>query len=99
MPTEPTGRIAFFPLYADALRGGTESSLNQKSVRSEFDDCLAVDQRRLRSMARDLRHLFGAKRDALQAEYDRLQERSRSAVATRRAGLPRPKFAAELPVN
>ena len=50
-------------------------------------------------MARDLRHLFGAKRDALQAEYDRLQEKSRSAVATRRAGLPRPKFAAELPVN
>ncbi len=50
-------------------------------------------------MARDLRHLFGAKRDALQAEHDRLQEKSRAAVAARRAGLPRPKFPAELPVN
>ena len=50
-------------------------------------------------MARDLRHLFGAKRDALQAEYDRLQDKSRGAVAARRAGLPRPKFATELPVN
>ena len=50
-------------------------------------------------MARDLRHLFGAKRDALQAEYDRLQDKSRGAVAVRRAGLPRPKFATELPVN
>ncbi len=50
-------------------------------------------------MARDLRHLFGAKRDALQAEYDRLLEKSRGAVANRRASLPRPKFATELPVN
>ena len=50
-------------------------------------------------MARDLRHLFGAKRDALQAEYDRLQDKSRGAVAARRVGLPRPKFATELPVN
>jgi ATP-dependent helicase HrpA len=67
--------------------------------KNEFDDCLAVDQRRLRSMARDLRHLFGAKRDALQSDYDKLLERSRAAVANRRAGLPRPKFPGELPVN
>ncbi|MEI7614768.1 MAG: helicase-related protein, partial [Betaproteobacteria bacterium] len=66
---------------------------------SVYGDCLAVDQRRLRSMARDLRHLFGAKRDALQADYDKLLEKSRAAVATRRAGLPRPKFPEELPVN
>ena len=67
--------------------------------KSEFEDCLAVDQRRLRSMARDLRHLFGSKREALQADYDRLLEKSRAAVAVRRAGLPQPEFADELPVN
>ncbi len=50
-------------------------------------------------MARDLRHLFGSKRDALQIDYDKLLEKSRAAVATRRAGLPHPKFADELPVN
>ena len=43
-------------------------------------------------MARDLRHLFGAKRDALQAEFEKLIEKSRAAVATRRENLPRPKF-------
>ena len=50
-------------------------------------------------MARDLRHLFGAKRDALQAEYDKVLEKSRALVAARRAALPTPKFAEELPVN
>ena len=50
-------------------------------------------------MARDLRHVFGVKRDALQAEYTALLEKSRAAVAVRRAGLPRPKFPEELPIN
>ena len=50
-------------------------------------------------MARDLRHLFGAKRDALQAEYDKVLDKSRALVAARRAALPIPKFAEELPVN
>ena len=50
-------------------------------------------------MARDLRHLFGAKHDALQAEYDKLLERSRALVAERRACLPRPEFADDLPIN
>ncbi len=50
-------------------------------------------------MARDLRHLFGAKRDALQADFEKLIERSRAAVAVRRENLPKPKFPAELPVN
>ncbi|MFZ4537624.1 ATP-dependent RNA helicase HrpA [Propionivibrio sp.] len=67
--------------------------------KSEFEDCLAVDQRHLRSLARDLRHLFGAKRDQLQAEYDRLLEKSRTLVAVRRARLPKPEFADDLPVN
>jgi hypothetical protein len=34
--------------------------MSPQKRKSEFEDCLAVDQRRLRSMARDLRHLFGA---------------------------------------
>jgi len=67
--------------------------------KSEFEDCLAVDQRRLRSMARDLRHLFGERRDKLQIEYNTLRERSQMAVDARRARLPRPQFAPELPVN
>lgn len=37
--------------------------------------------------------------DALQAEQDKLLEKSRALVAVRRAGLPRPKFPDELPVN
>jgi len=67
--------------------------------KSEFDDCLAADQRRLRSLARDLRHLFGDRRNALQADYDALLARSRAAVAARRARLPRPEFPDELPIN
>jgi ATP-dependent helicase HrpA len=66
---------------------------------SPFADCLAADQRRLRALARDLRHVFGARRDALQAESERLLERSRAAVAARRARLPQPEFADDLPVN
>jgi len=50
-------------------------------------------------MARDLRHLFGAKRDALQAEFEKLIEKSRAVVAARRENLPGPKFPPELPVN
>ena len=52
-----------------------------------FADCLARDQRRLRALARELRYLFGSKRQALQAESDRLFEHSRAAVAARRARL------------
>ncbi len=62
-------------------------------------DCLARDQRRLRALARELRYLFGSKRQALQAESDRLFEHSRAAVAARRARLPQPEFADDLPVN
>ncbi|MBP6711337.1 MAG: hypothetical protein KA150_08825, partial [Propionivibrio sp.] len=35
-------------------------------------DVLAADSRRLASMKRDLRHLYGTKHDALQVEYDKL---------------------------
>ena len=50
-------------------------------------------------MARDLRHLFGSKRDALQVQRDELLGKSRAAVAARRARLPKPEFADDLPVN
>jgi ATP-dependent helicase HrpA len=60
---------------------------------------LAADQRQLRSLFRDMRNTFGKKRDTLQAEYDSLLERSRAAVAKRRARLPQPEFADDLPVN
>ena len=64
-----------------------------------LDHCLAADRRRLRALTRELRQLYGARRDAAQAEYDTLLEKSRAAVAARRAGLPQPKFPEELPVN
>ncbi|GHU06415.1 ATP-dependent helicase [Betaproteobacteria bacterium] len=73
--------------------------MTRKTAGSEFSDCLVADRPRLRAMARDLRHVFGAKRDALQAARDQLLEKSRAAVAVRRAALPRPKFSEELPVN
>ncbi|MEF8746511.1 MAG: ATP-dependent RNA helicase HrpA [Candidatus Accumulibacter propinquus] len=74
-------------------------SVPPRASSSPFADCLAVDQRRLRSHARDLRHLFGGKREALSAEHDRLLGQSRAAVAARRARLPTPEFADDLPVN
>lgn len=77
----------------------TASSSHTRQPANPFADCLALDQRRLRSLARDLRHLFGTKRDALQAESDRLLDRSQAAVVARRARLPRPEFADDLPVN
>ena len=40
--------------------GASSTPMSPQKRKSEFEDCLAVDQRRLRSMARDLRHLFGA---------------------------------------
>ncbi len=73
--------------------------LKHRSSRLEFADCLAADRSRLRALARDLRHLYGARRDAAQAEFDALQARSRDAVILRRENLPRPKFSEDLPVN
>ena len=77
----------------------TTSLAAPRSSDHSFADCLAVDRRRLRSLTRDLRHLFGAQRDALQAEADRLHEKSRAAVDARRARLPRLQFADDLPIN
>ena len=68
-------------------------------ARNPFADCLAADQRPLRSLVRELRNAFGPKRDTLQIEHDRLLARSRAAVLARRAKLPKPEFADDLPVN
>ncbi|HRL78654.1 MAG TPA: hypothetical protein PLC86_23660, partial [Candidatus Accumulibacter phosphatis] len=57
---------------------------------SQFADCLAADQRRLRSLARDLRHVFGSKRDALLAESERLLERSRAAGSSMSSAMASP---------
>ncbi|MDR1935963.1 MAG: ATP-dependent RNA helicase HrpA [Candidatus Accumulibacter sp.] len=64
-----------------------------------FSDCLSADRPRLRAMARELRHLYGVRREALRKEYEQLLEKSRAAVAARRGKLPRPKFPDALPVN
>nr|WP_228488097.1 ATP-dependent RNA helicase HrpA [Rhodocyclus gracilis] len=63
------------------------------------DDYLAADHARLRQLARDLRHAFGDKREALAAEHAALLARSQAAVAQRRLRLPQPVFADDLPVN
>ncbi|MDS4016277.1 MAG: ATP-dependent RNA helicase HrpA [Candidatus Accumulibacter sp.] len=64
-----------------------------------FGDCLVSDRRRLGALARDLRHVFGVRRETLLAERETLLARSRSAFAERRARLPKPEFCDDLPVN
>ena len=59
-----------------------------KPARSRPDpiaDCLAADRRRLRALTRELRQLYGTRREVAQAEYDTLLEKSRAAVAARRS--------------
>ena len=89
----------FRPPYPPSHRVKPRSEKPQKSEKAAFGDCLAIDRRRLRSLARDLRQLYGARRDAVQAEADALLAKSRAAVAMRRENLPQPKFPLELPVN
>ena len=61
-------------------------------------DCLAADLRRLRALAREM-GAGGPRREQAQADFSTLLERSRAAVAARRARLPKPEFQADLPVN
>jgi len=69
------------------------------------DDCLSADRPRLRRMARDLARppkedeRAAAQRARLQADFDALLARSRTAFAARRAALPVPDFPPELPVS
>ncbi|OHC66561.1 MAG: ATP-dependent RNA helicase HrpA, partial [Rhodocyclales bacterium GWA2_65_19] len=50
-------------------------------------------------MQRELLRSTGNKREKLQADLAALLERSRAAVAERRARLPKPEFQSDLPVN
>ncbi|MBP7442256.1 MAG: hypothetical protein KA798_04335, partial [Thauera sp.] len=80
-----------------------------------FDDCLSVDRPRLRRMARDLARPAAPRREPaagaeaaeralaqrarLQADFDALLQRSRTALGARLAALPVPEFPPELPVS
>jgi ATP-dependent helicase HrpA len=79
----------------------TSSSSPQAAPRAALntDDCLAADRGRLIGLARALNRVTGDKRAKLQADLEALLERSRAAVAARRAALPVPDFPADLPVN
>ncbi len=60
---------------------------------------MSVDRARLRRMARDLHRTGGERGARLQADFDALRERSRTALAARVAALPKPEFPPELPVS
>ncbi len=94
--TEPRSRPA-----GDS-RESRDSRRNAASGGLSFDDCLASDIRRLRGLSRDLRQAPGSRRnnaEKAQADFAALLEKSRAAVAERRARLPRPDFPEDLPVN
>ncbi|MBL8397982.1 MAG: ATP-dependent RNA helicase HrpA [Candidatus Accumulibacter sp.] len=84
----------------DSARPPTTTATRLTSVANgAFADGLASDQRRLRVLARDLRRYYGTRREAVQAEIDRLLTRSRAQVDARRQRLPQPEFVDDLPVN
>jgi ATP-dependent helicase HrpA len=64
-----------------------------------LDQCLCADRRRLRGLARELRRAEGARRARVEADFAALLAKSRAAWTTRRASLPQPEFAPDLPVN
>ena len=63
------------------------------------DDTLTADARRLLALRRALQRAAGAQRERAEADLAALLAASRAAVAARRAALPKPEFAADLPVN
>lgn len=62
-------------------------------------ESLTADARRLRALSRELQQAGGSKREKAQADLAALLDASRTAVAARRARLPKPEFQADLPVN
>ncbi|MDR1996314.1 ATP-dependent RNA helicase HrpA [Azonexus sp.] len=74
-----------------------------RSVRPRRDDrlldTLTTDARRLRALQRELERTAGEARGKVQAELEALLAQSQAVVVARRAALPRPEFAADLPVN
>ncbi len=67
--------------------------------RDRFADCLTIDRPRAMRLARELRRARGPQQDKLRADLESLLERSRAALAERRARLPVPDFPPELPVS
>jgi ATP-dependent helicase HrpA len=67
--------------------------------RDVFVDCLTADRPRLQRLARELGRHQDARGERAQADFDALRARSQSALAERRAQLPRPDFPPELPVT
>ena len=66
---------------------------------SKFDHCLVADRARLRALAKNLRHLYGAQKEIEKAKFDRLLEKSSQEVRKRKEALPHVFFATDLPVN
>ena len=60
---------------------------------------LTADARRLRGLQRDLLRSTSEKCEKLRGELAALLARSQAAVSARRAGLPKPEFQPDLPVN
>ncbi len=62
-------------------------------------DTLTADARRLRALSLELQQAAGPKREKAQGDLAALLLASRTAVAARRARLPKPEFQSDLPVN
>ncbi|HRP97238.1 MAG TPA: ATP-dependent RNA helicase HrpA [Rhodocyclaceae bacterium] len=75
------------------------ASVARFPTRDTFADCLSADRPRLRALERKLRQLPPPRRARVQEEFDALAAKSRTALAERRARLPRPDFPPELPVT
>ena len=61
--------------------------------------CLTRDLRRLGALQRECQRAGADQRQKTHGELNALLDHSRAAVAERRAKLPRPEFAGDLPVN
>jgi ATP-dependent helicase HrpA len=71
--------------------------LNLRAV--PFADCLAADVGRLLALQKNAARAAGSRKQQLDAEFAARVAKSRTALAERRARLPRPEFAEDLPVN
>ena len=75
------------------------SSPSRHARPRHVDETLTADARRLAALRRESQRSKGEAREKAQVELGALLERSRAAVAARREALPKPEFAADLPVN
>ncbi len=66
---------------------------------NSFADCLIIDRPKLRALSRQLRQLYGDKKESVERQFEALLKRSQEAVLKRQNALPKPDFPEELPVN